>query len=79
MGGSSTQTCTLLEISRTSQRQSLKELVPFGSPLLALIDQVRSSGSPVNEYKVDLGTPGSAATAVDLHAAPSRSVPGISS
>ena len=26
------------------QRQSLKELVPFGSPLLALIDQVRSSG-----------------------------------
>jgi two-component system, NtrC family, nitrogen regulation sensor histidine kinase GlnL len=40
------------------QRQSLKELVPFGSPLLALIDQVRSSGSPVNEYKVDLGTPG---------------------
>src|SRR5205807_5046656 len=35
------------------QRQSLKELVPFGSPLLALIDQVRSSGSPVNEYKVD--------------------------
>ena len=39
------------------QRQLLKELVPFGSPLLALIDQVRSSGSPVNEYKVDLGTP----------------------
>src|SRR5215468_9743523 len=39
------------------KRQSLKELVPFGSPLLALIDQVRASGSPVNEYKVDLGTP----------------------
>src|SRR3979411_2001279 len=39
------------------QRQSLKELVPFGSPLLALIDQVRASGSPVNEYKVDLGPP----------------------
>src|SRR6202051_758011 len=39
------------------QRQSLKELVPFGSPLLALIDQVRSSGSPGHEYKVDLGTP----------------------
>jgi len=45
------------------QRQSLKELVPFGSPLLALIDQVRSSGSPVNEYKVDLGTPRIAAIA----------------
>src|ERR1700739_1835236 len=39
------------------RRQSLKELVPFSSPLLALIDQVRSSASPVNEYKVDLGTP----------------------
>src|ERR1700678_4244997 len=39
------------------QRQSLKELIPFGSPLLALIDQVRSSGTPVNEYKVKLGTP----------------------
>ena len=39
------------------RRQSLKELVPFGSPLLALIDQVRASSSPVNEYKVDLGTP----------------------
>src|SRR5437763_14424899 len=38
------------------QRQSLRELVPFGSPMLALIDQVRSSGSPVNEYKVVLGT-----------------------
>ena len=25
------------------QRQSLKELVPFGSPLLALIDQVRNT------------------------------------
>ena len=30
------------------RRQSLKELVPFGSPLLALIDQVRSNSSPVN-------------------------------
>ena len=39
------------------QRQLLKELVPFGSPLLALIEQVRSTGSPVNEYRVDLGTP----------------------
>src|ERR1700676_2114898 len=39
------------------RRQLLKELVPFGSPLLALIDQVRSSGSPLDEYKVDVGTP----------------------
>ena len=33
------------------RRQSLKELVPFGSPLLALIDQVRSSGSPERVLK----------------------------
>src|SRR5665647_3257068 len=47
-----------LEISPAFlQRQSLKALVPFGSPLLALLDPVRSSGSPVNEYKVALGTP----------------------
>ena len=53
------------------RRQSLKELVPFGSPLLALIDQVRSSGSPVNEYKVDLGTPRIGGDRqVDLHVAP---------
>src|SRR5258705_6860293 len=59
------------------QRQSLKELVPFGSPLLALIDQVRSSGSPVNEYKVDLGTPRMGGDRqVDLHVAPLIERPG---
>src|SRR5580693_3215311 len=59
------------------QRHSLKELVPFGSPLLALIDQVRSSGSPVNEYKVDLGTPRMAGDRqVDLHVAPVSERPG---
>ena len=59
------------------QRQSLKELVPFGSPLLALIDQVRSSGSPVNEYKVDLGTPRIGGDRqVYLHVAPLTERPG---
>src|ERR1700712_6028975 len=59
------------------QRQSLKELVPFGSPLLALIDQVRSSGSPVNEYKGDLGTPRIGGDPrVDLHLAPLTEPPG---
>src|ERR1700678_921161 len=59
------------------QRQSLKELVPFGSPLLALIEQVRSSGSPVNEYKVDLGTPRIGGDRqVDLHVAPLTERPG---
>ncbi|MBV9529648.1 MAG: PAS domain-containing protein, partial [Bradyrhizobium sp.] len=59
------------------QRQYLKELVPFGSPLLSLIDQVRSSGSPVNEYKVDLGTPRMGGDRqVDLHVAPLTERPG---
>src|SRR6266699_2721915 len=59
------------------RRQSLKELVPFGSPLLALIDQVRSSSSPVNEYKVDLGTPRIGGDRqVDLHVAPLTERPG---
>src|SRR6476619_2810212 len=39
------------------RRHSLRELVPFGSPLLTLIEQVRHRGSAVNEYKVDLATP----------------------
>src|SRR6201981_3689996 len=59
------------------QRQSLKELVPFGSPLLALIDQRRAGNSPVNEYKVDLGTPRMGGDRqVDLHVAPLNERPG---
>jgi two-component system, NtrC family, nitrogen regulation sensor histidine kinase GlnL len=53
------------------RRYVLRDLVPFGSPLLALIDQVRSRGAAVNEYKVDLGTPRiSGERLVDLHVAP---------
>ena len=59
------------------RRQPLKDLVPFGSPLLALIEQVRSSGSPVNEYRVDLGTPRIGGDRlVDLHVAPLTERPG---
>lgn len=39
------------------RRHPLEYFVPFGSPLLSLIDQVRGRGAPVNEYRVDLGTP----------------------
>src|SRR5207253_4048887 len=39
------------------RRHMLRDLVPFGSPLLALIEQVRGRGAAVNEYKVYLGTP----------------------
>ena len=39
------------------RRHMLRDLVPFGSPLLTLIEQVRARGAAVNEYKVDLATP----------------------
>jgi two-component system nitrogen regulation sensor histidine kinase GlnL len=53
------------------QRYYLRDLVPFGSPLLALVDQVRARGAAVNEYKVDLGTPRNPHDRlVDLHVAP---------
>ena len=39
------------------RRNLLKDLLPFGSPLIALIDQVRQRNAPVNEYRVDLGSP----------------------
>jgi two-component system nitrogen regulation sensor histidine kinase GlnL len=63
--------------SQFLRRQSLTELIPFGSPLLSLIDQVRAAGSPVNEYKVDLGTPRIGIDRlVDLHVAPLPEKPG---
>src|SRR6202049_128028 len=53
------------------RRLALRDLGPFGSPLLALIEQVRRRGAPVNEYKVDLGTPRNPGERiVDLHVAP---------
>jgi len=53
------------------RRHQLRELVPFGSPLLVLVEQVRTRGAAVNEYKVDLGTPRNPGDRlVDLHVAP---------
>src|SRR6186997_1113303 len=53
------------------RRHRLGDLVPFGSPLLALIEQVRARGAAVNEYKVDLGTPRNPGERlVDLYVAP---------
>jgi two-component system, NtrC family, nitrogen regulation sensor histidine kinase GlnL len=53
------------------RRHLLSDLVPFGSPLLALVEQVRARGAAVNEYKVELGTPRNPGERlVDLHVAP---------
>ncbi len=58
------------------RRNLLRELVPFGSPLLTLVEQVRRSGVAVNEYKVDLATPRNPGERlVDLHVAPLTEYP----
>ena len=59
------------------RRHLLRDFIPFGSPLLALIEQVRHRGSAVNEYRVDLGTPRLPGDRiVDLHVAPLPERPG---
>ncbi|HVX98543.1 MAG TPA: nitrogen regulation protein NR(II) [Pseudorhodoplanes sp.] len=59
------------------RRNQLRDLVPFGSPLLALVEQVRTRGAAVNEYRVDLGTPRNPGDhVVDLHVAPLPERPG---
>lgn len=59
------------------RRHTLRDLAPFSSPLLALIEQVRQRGAAVNEYKVDLGTPRTPTERlVDLHVAPVPERPG---
>ena len=58
-------------------RHTLHEFVPFGSPLLSLVDQVRTRGAAVNEYRVDLGTPRNGGERiVDIHVAPLNERPG---
>lgn len=58
--------------------QSLDRLVPFGSSLLTLIEQVRERGAPINEYKVDVGRQGQEGDRrVDVHCAPLSEVDGL--
>ncbi|MFD1486644.1 two-component system sensor histidine kinase NtrB [Ancylobacter vacuolatus] len=58
-------------------RHRLQEFVPFGSPILSLVEQVRSRGAAVNEYRVDLGTPRNGGERiVDIHVAPLSEVAG---
>ena len=59
------------------RRHALRDLVPFGSPLLALVEQVRNRGAAVNEYRVDLSTPRNPGERlVDLNVAPVPERPG---
>ncbi len=60
------------EMSRAMlKRRRLDEILPFGSPLMGLVDYVRTRGVTVNEYRVDLGTPKiGLERVVDIHACP---------
>lgn len=58
-------------------RYKISSFIPFGSPLLALIDQVRERRAPVNEYRVDLSSPRLGQDKlVDIYVAPVSSEPG---
>ncbi|MEZ0004067.1 two-component system sensor histidine kinase NtrB [Sinorhizobium fredii] len=58
-------------------RHDISAFIPFGSPLLTLIEQVRERRAPVNEYRVDLSSPRLGADKlVDLYVAPVLSQPG---
>lgn len=59
------------------KRHLLRDIIPFGSPLLSLVEQVRDRGAAVNEYRVDLSTPRNPGEhVVDLHVAPLIERPG---
>lgn len=58
------------------RRQTLQDFAPFGSPLLALVDQARQRRAPVNEYRVDVSSPKiGTGKVVDIYAAPLVSPP----
>jgi two-component system nitrogen regulation sensor histidine kinase GlnL len=58
------------------RRNTLARFVPFGSPLLALIEQVRERRAPVNEYRVDISSPRLGADrVVDIYVAPVPELP----
>jgi len=58
-------------------RHKLEDLVPFGSPILSLVQQAREHGASVNEYRVDLSTPRTGSDRmVDIHVKPVADRPG---
>lgn len=58
-------------------RHQLSHFVPFGSPLLELINQVRDRQAPVSEYRVDVSSPRIGPDkVVDIYAGPVIDEPG---
>jgi len=60
------------ELSRSAlRRRKLADLLPFGSPLLSLVDFATQHGATINEYRVDIGGPRlGGERMVDMYAAP---------
>jgi len=53
------------------RRHPIDHFVPFGSPLLTVIDHARERTATVNEYRVDIGTPRNGSERiVDIYATP---------
>lgn len=52
------------------ESRPIASLVPFGSPLLALVAQARTDGAPVSEYALDLSTPRNGERMADVQASP---------
>ena len=42
---------------RVMQRQRLNDFLPFGSPVIGLVDEVRQRGASVSEHRIDIGSP----------------------
>lgn len=57
-------------------RHRLDYFIPFGSPVLALVDLVLETEAAVNEYRIDIGSPRIGSDRiVDIYAAPSGELP----
>lgn len=61
----------------TLKKKTLADFIAYSSPLLALVEQVREQRSPVNEYRVDIGSPRLGGNRiVDIYAAPVHEMDG---
>jgi two-component system, NtrC family, nitrogen regulation sensor histidine kinase GlnL len=58
------------------KRQMLQAILPFGSPVLSLVEQVRDQGATVSEYGVEIATPRINSRFVDVHLSPIADFPG---
>jgi two-component system nitrogen regulation sensor histidine kinase GlnL len=55
----------------TLTRSHISDIVAFGCPLLALVEQVQASGATINEYGIEVATPRfSGAKLVDVYGGP---------